>query len=197
MPIIQDGLYKVTLHQEYSAQAVQNVFFYEHTLASDDQQEECAEAFDDDVLADLALIQNVGISYISIRVANVTGTLADFVRNPTTTVGIRAGQSLNSFTAASFRLNRTTKETRNGHKRFAGMLEEDAFGQNWIAAYQTVLETFAPFLGAQISVVGALFNPVIARQDLITPENWTVNPVASVLHSSQVASQISRKSPRV
>lgn len=196
MSVITNGLYKVVLHQLYASQLIQNVFFYEHTLASDDEQEDCAEAFDDDVLLNLKAIQGTTLTYTTIRVANVTGDLADFVRNPTTTAGVQAGAPMNSFTACSFKLNRTTKETRNGHKRFAAMTEENAFNQNWISAFQTSLETFAPFLGAQISVVGALFNPVIARQSLIDPSEWTVNPVASVTASLQVASQVSRKSPR-
>ena len=197
MTVITAGLYKVTLHQEFSAQAVQNVFFYEHTLASDDEQEECATAFDEDLLPALKLIQSVDISYVTIRAANVTGTLADFIKEPATLTGVLTGSALNSFTAASIRLNRTTKETRNGQKRFAGMTEENAFGQNWTASYSALLDTFAIVLASQISTVGAIFNPVIARQDPITPANWTVNPIAGASASGQVSSQTSRKSARV
>lgn len=195
MPEITEGLYKVTLVQEYRSQVVQNVFFYEHTLGTDDQQEECAEAFDEDILPQLKLIQHSTLLYTAIRVANPTGDLADFVLTPTTPDGVQTGDPLSSFTACSFLLSRTTKETRNGQKRFAGMTEQNADTQRWETTFQAALDTFAPFLSAQISIVGALFNPVIARQNLITPTIWTVNPVASAQARSTITTQVSRKTP--
>lgn len=193
MPVITTGLYKVILEQTFSAQVIINTFWFEHTLGDDDDQELCATAFDEDLVAVIAGITNPSLSYVAIRAQNVTGDLADFVLTPTVTAGTLAGLAMNSFTAAGIRLNRTTKETRNGQKRFCGMSEEFALSQVWTAGFITNLEFLAGKLADQISTVGAIFNPVIARQDPITPTNWIVNAVASATVNADITSQISRK----
>ncbi len=193
MPVITAGLYQVILEQDYRGQTVLNSFFFEENLGSDDEQELCAQAFDEDLLIALAPIQHTSVVYISIRAKNVTGDLADFVRTPTTSAGTLVGLPLSSFIAAGIRLNRTTKETRNGQKRFCGATEEAMAVQSWDPTYLTVLETLGLALVAPITTVGGIFNPVIARQDPIIPTNWTTNPVQSHTVRSTVTSQVSRK----
>ncbi len=193
MAVVTAGLYKIILEQSYSAQTVLNTFWYLNSLGSDDEQDKAAQAFDEDVLAVLAAVQHTTLVYNSIRAINVTGDLADFVLTPTTSSGSNAGTAVNTFTAAGIRLNRTTKETRNGQKRFAGMVEEEMSNQSWTAAYITTLETLATALVADISTVGGIFEAVIARQDLVTPTNWFANPVASATVNDFVTSQVSRK----
>lgn len=193
MTVITAGLYKVILEQNYRGQAMVNTFFYENSLGNDDEQELCAQAFDEDVLAAIADAQHTTMNYLAIRAQNVTGNLADFVRTPDTLVGALVGDALNTFTAAGIRLDRTTKDTRNGHKRFAAQTEEVAETQNWSAAYLLVLEDLAAILAVPITTVGGVFNPVIARQDPITPAEWTVNPVAGATVNLFITSQVSRK----
>ncbi len=193
MAVVTAGLYKVILEQFYSAQIILNTFWYLNSLGSDDEQDKAATAFDEDILPILKLIQDDSLTYTSIRVVNVTGTLADFVLTPTTGGGTVVGAPVNTFTAAGIRLNRTTKETRNGQKRFAGMTEENMGNQTWIAAYVTLLEDLAAVLVADISTVGGIFESVIASQDPITPSNWFANPIASATVNSFVTSQVSRK----
>jgi len=193
VPTVTTGLYKVILQQSYSAQTILNTFWYLHTLGNDDEQDKCAEAFDLTILPVLKTIQAVSLQYVSIRAINVTGTLADFVLTPTTLLGTLTGDPVNTFTAAAIRLNRTTKETRNGQKRFAGMVEIQMNNQVWDAGYVVLLENVATALVANISTVGGIFEPVIARQDAVTPTNWIANPVASATVNSFVTSQVSRK----
>lgn len=193
MALITEGLYQIILEQSYGGQTVLNRFWYENTLGSDDEQDKAAEAFDEDVLPGLSLIQNTGVSYVKITAKNVTGDLADHVMTPTTTAGTLVGNHLPSFIAASYRLHRTTKETRNGGKRFCGAREEDVAAQLWIAAYFSALGTFAGVLIADISVVGGIFSPVIGRFNPLTPTQWTSNPIATASASQIVSSQVSRK----
>ena len=193
MPIITQGLYKVILEQTYSAQTLLNTFFYLQSLGADDEQDLCAQAFDEDILPVLKDIQHSSLGYDNIRVVNVTGTLADFNRTPVTTDGVLTGVAVNSFTAVGIRLNRTTKETRNGQKRFAGQSEEVLNNQSFTAGYLTNVELVSDALVADISTVGGIFEPVIARQSKIDPLDWIINPVASGTVNDFVTSQVSRK----
>ena len=193
MAVVSAGLYKIILEQAYSGQVVLNTFFYLNSLGSDDEQDKAADAFDITILPILKTIQATSLAYSEIRAINVTGDLADFVLTPTTTAGTLAGDPVNTFTAAAIRLNRTTKETRNGQKRFAGMVEAQMNNQAWEAPYVTLLGTLATALVADITTVGGIFEAVIARQDPITPTNWNANPVASATVNSFVSSQVSRK----
>lgn len=193
MAVITEGLYKIILEQTYSAQTLLNVFWFVNSLGSDDEQDKAAEAFDETILPILKAAQATSLTYTSIRAVNVTGDLADFVLTPTTLAGTSVGDPVNTFTAAGIRLNRTTKETRNGQKRFAGMVEQRMENQAWDAAFLVVLGDVADALVADISTVGGIFEPVIARQDPITPTNWFANPVASATVNAFVTSQVSRK----
>jgi hypothetical protein len=193
MPIITSGLYKVTLEQTYRGITCYNTYFYLNTLGMDDEQETCAQAFDEDVLTNQALAQHTSVVYDAIRVENVTGDLADYVRVPSTSVGELVGTPLNSFTAAGIRLNRTTKETRNGQKRVCGQTEEVATAQSWEASYLAILDNLGLAFSQRISTTGGLFDPVIARQDTVDPDNWIINPVASYTVNAQITSQVSRK----
>jgi len=196
MAVVTAGLYKVILEQGYLGVEVRNTFFYLHSIGSDDLQAECAEAFEDDILPDLIAVQNTSLFYNNIRVQNVTGILADANRDPVATAGIDVGAAAPSFLAFSIRLNRETKETRNGHKRFCGLVEENISSQFLEAGYVTQLGNVATVLVADISIVGAVFTPVIARQDAITPTNWVVNNITSGTVSGFVTSQVSRKAGR-
>ncbi len=194
MPVIDTGLYKVTLKQTFAGQIIFNTFFYEETLGRDDEQDVCATAFDDDMIPAIRLIQSVNLTYDEIMVDNVTGNLAAVAIAPLLTAGLVVGDNMNSFTAAGFRLVRTTKDTRNGSKRIAGMVEQALVGNGFTASFLADLQTFAPSLAANISDIGAIFKPVIARENVVIPVTWTVNEVAAGLASSIVTSQVSRKS---
>lgn len=193
MPLITSGLYQIVLEQQMDGQVLLNRFWYENTLGLDDLQDICAAAFDLDVLPGLSLIQSDTLSYVSITCKNVTGSLADFVRVPVTTVGTLTGQPIATFNAAGYSLIRTTKETRNGSKRFAGQTEIEASGQIWSAAFFTVLAGFSGVLLGDITEPGGTFDPVIGRFNPLTPTLWTANPIANVSASINITSQVSRK----
>lgn len=193
MPTTAVGLYKVVLEQEYLNQIVLNTFYFQNALDTDDLQEECSHAFDLDLLPTIATIQSTSVVYQNIRVENVTGSLADFNLTPTTAAGGVAGLVAASFIACTIRLNRTTKETRNGSKRFAGMVEENMNGQTFLGAYVVTLDALAVVLAGTIDDPGGIFRPVIARAPVDPEVLWTINDVASGTASSDVKSQVSRR----
>lgn len=193
MPERTAGIYKITLEQDYFSQRVINTFFYEHTSLEDDLQLFCMNAFEEDVLPEIAAIQDETLTYFSLRCANVTGLLADVAKLPSPAQGDRTLVPINSFTAAGIRLNRTTKETRNGYKRFAGMGEEDTDGNTWTSTYTLLLIALAEVLDDIISIGVSSFYPVVAKEKPLVPGTWITNRIASCTVNPFITSQVSRK----
>lgn len=193
MPLVSSGLYKVTLEQEYLNQLCLNTFYFQSTLNLDDVQDLCADAFNETLMPFIADALSLSVLFENIRAENVTGTLADVNLTPTVTQGVVIGLVTSSFVAATIRLDRTTKETRNGSKRFTGMVEENINGQRFENPFIAILDNLAVGLAAQISTVGAIFDPVIARAPVSPETDWTINNVASAQASEDVSSQVSRK----
>ncbi len=192
MPTTVDGLYEVILEQTIQGRNVKNVFHYLATLGQDDDQDLIATAFADDILPGLQVITSVGLTFDEVRVANLTGLLADFSLVPSTTGGNRVGSSTADFLSMPYRLIRTTKETRNGAKRFGGLLEEDIQGGGFTAAYFIEMQTFAAILAGQISTTGIIAEPIVLRKPDVLGV-WTYNEVSNVVAVNHQTTQNSRK----
>lgn len=193
MPTLTEGLYELVLEQDYLSQSIINVFHYVNALGDDDLQGLCADSFDQDILPGLSIIQSDSLSYTNIRVANLTGDLADANLTPATTQGLVNGEDVTTFMAAPFRYNRLTKDTRNGSKRFAGLVEANTLTVGFLPAYLTALQLFATLLDDDISVPGGIFEPVILSKPDNPPGTWTYNPLDSVTALNRTTSQNSRK----
>lgn len=193
MPVITSGLYQIILEATYLGVQVRNSFFFEHTSSFDDLQDVCAVAFDDDLLPLIAATQSDEVTYQNIRCINVTGILADANFDPTTLAGSEVGAPMPSFNAYAIRLNRTTKETRNGQKRFAGVTEENTSENKVAGAFLVTLGLLADALNNAIPTPTNIFTPVIARQSDVVPANWTVNPVSTGTVSPNISTQNTRK----
>lgn len=109
----------------YLNQQIVNVFFWEidsqstGNLVLGDFATEIVTRFDNDVVS----VLNVGLVYDTFTLENLTNQigLADLGIN---LVGGNTGQNMPSSVALGVRLNRATKLTRNGAKRFAGLSED-------------------------------------------------------------------------
>lgn len=193
MPVTSVGLYELVLEQEYFSLPVLNVFHYLSATADDDVQDLCATAFDEDLMAIIAPSQNTTLLYKNIRCANITGGGADFNLTPSQGDGDIVGSVVAGFTSNSFRYNRTTKETRNGAKRFTAMVEENIIGSSFTVPYNAVLDALATALSQQITTVGGVFDPIILRKPDDGFGNYTYNVLASVQNLDRVTTQNSRK----
>lgn len=193
MPTTAVGLYELLLEQDFGGEKVLNVFHYLSNTSDDDEQDLCATAFDEDIMAALAAIQSSLVTYEFIRVKNITGTLADSVLTPSQTDGDVVGANMTGALAVSFRYNRVSKDTRNGSKRFVGLIEENVTASTFIPAYITDLDALAVLLGTDISTVGGVFAPVIVRKPPDGAGVYTYNTVANVVALNRVTTQNSRK----
>lgn len=193
MPQTSAGLYRIILEQTYQGKAIFNVFGYLHSLGQDDEQDLAAQAFDEDIMPQIKVVQSVNLAYTSIRAINITGSLADEVITPSEASGQAAGDDVVSFVSAPFRYNRETKDTRNGSKRLAGMLEQNLVGTGFLGSFFTALQTLATVFGTDISTVGGIFVPIILGAETVTPGTWNYNSIVSVQALQRSTSQVSRK----
>ncbi len=193
MPQVNSGIYELILEQDYFGADILNVFHYRQTGGVDDEQEKCANAFDVDIMPEIAVILNDDLKFNNIRVANLTGNLADFSITPSQVDGDVTGAVMADFIACSYRLNRTTKDTRNGSKRFCGMVEENIVGGGFTAAYVADLDLLADVLETTIAGgTGAIFEPIILRKPDIAG-TFTYSLVQTVQALNRVTTQNSRK----
>lgn len=193
MPTTAEGIYEIVLEQTYQGQSLINVFHYRESLGSDDEQVLCAQAFDEDLMPGLAVLLSVNLEFNNIRCANLTGDLADINRTPNQPDGDVVGSDVVSFVAAPFRYNRTTKETRNGSKRFAGMVEENLVTVAYTGLYIAALQAYALLLETDISTVGGIFEPIILRKPPTEAGVYTYNQVLGVQALNRTTTQSSRK----
>lgn len=193
MPTATAGIYEVILNQDYDNELIKNVFHYRNTLGEDDVQDLCALAFDEDLLAFVQQLQNTSLNYLDIRCKNLSGIGADAIQAPSVASGLAVGTEAASFISVPFRYDRTTKETRNGAKRFAAMVEENMVANGFTAAYQAIMLTSAAAFETEISTVGGVFEPIILRRVQIPEGTFTYNAVASVTPLNRQTTQNSRK----
>lgn len=193
MPTTAVGLYEVVLEQTFFNDTLLNVFHYLSSTSDDDVQALVAQAFDEDVMAAIAVICSTNVIFENIRVANLTGDLADANLTPSQPDGDVIGAVVAGFVGAAYRYNRVSKDTRNGAKRFGGMVEENILGGSFTVAYNVDLDALAVVLSAEISTVGAVLDPVIVRKPVGAGGIWTYNDVAAVQNLNRVTTQNSRK----
>ena len=193
MPVPTGGLLKVRLQYNSVGQACENVFYYWNSLNVEPASFAGLIAdFNLKVVDKLALIQSTDVTYNFVVMSTVLGTLPDFPGVPTQADGDLLGERSTSFQACQFRLNRTTKDTRNGAKRFAGLTEDFMAGNFVTSAYETLMETFAPQLALPL-VSTNTYDPVIFSPVKPTRPTLFVNLVDSVSAITLITSQRSRK----
>lgn len=193
MPQANSGIYELVLVQDYIGVECLNVFHYRSNTGEDDVQNNCGLAFNADNLPDIALIQSEDVTYTDIIVRNITGTLADAVVTPSTAAGDVIGAELATFYAASFKYHRQSKDTRNGGKRFTGMVEENVQNNAFTGAFQTLMDTLALVLDNDISNGGKTFQAIILGKPEVSPGLYRYSDIAGVTAKDLSTTQSSRK----
>lgn len=195
MPIPTDGLVEITLQQRLFGQELVNVFYYwDSTNASIANMPGIAAAFDAVMMSDLAIVTNVALKFENIKVRDVFGINPDVNAVPSQADGDLLGEALPSFLAARLDLEPSTKETRRGYKRFAGLEEtQQSDGELTVAAI-IAWSAIVTALQTSLIVGPSTYQPVIrGLATLANPTRNVVNPVALVTLSNLITSQTSRK----
>ena len=152
------------------------------------------ETIRNNFLDPIAECQSAQVNYRKVQMLNLTDGIGFYEHVFSTPLsGARPGEFLPTFVAYSFRLNRTTRLTRNGQKRLSGVAEGDVDGNNAIGAVLPLLSQAANRMGTPLAVnLGSAFIPVIIRFDPATQAVTATNLVASATFT-RVSSQNTRK----
>lgn len=193
MPQTGSGIYELVLQQSYVGETCLNVFHYLSNINEDDNQSQMALAFDGVTLPQIALTQQDTVLYQEIIVRNLTGTLADVTIVPATATGGVIGTRTTTFLAMPYRYNRIQKDTRDGSKRFTGVVEENAEVLGFTPAFFILMQTLATFLDNGIADGGKTFNPIILRKPSLGAGVWQYSQVSSVTALNRSTTQSSRK----
>lgn len=195
---------KVTDNQGYLGQLVQNVFFYKVTAipvtaGGMDEYEQVCASFNADVRILELAIQHEQLEHGVTTVDNITNGL-DFGAVEADVFGLLEGDELASFYALNFILRRTSKITRNGSKRFAGVAETSVNGNSYTGS-MTPVNALAAALAAPLKdgaspTPNDFAIPVIVGRKLVSGhyeyDLTKINPVSSAAFTA-VSTQRSRK----
>lgn len=193
MPSFTDPLFEIRLRQSLFSQEVVNLFYYKDDETGPNVGlSQIAIAFNADVLSLIEVTQNENTLGVDIRVRKLGGTIEE-VQNIDTQTGDRTGESLASFVAWGYILNRTNIDIRNGAKRFAGVSESDVDGNFPLASVLVDLDAVATALQETLILANeAELTPVIYRRDSFVDGTWFGSIVADSAFR-KVSSQVSRK----
>lgn len=203
MPEVAAGfLYEVIVTGLIGGVTTKNVFWYFNT-GPVKGAEDVFDAFVSKVDTNWSALVSVNWDGETVDVDEVT-SLDNFFTGVVAIDGIVAGESLPGFNAFSLSFSRSTKETRDGRKRLAGVAESQQSSGNLDAATVTLLTTLTTSFTDSLTVDGGSIAPVIVRKTFVDPptvpptlnppEDWIYNPINGGVPSSKVTTQNSRKS---
>jgi len=179
--------YRVTLVQNWkqSVPVIHNVFFYEEIVpGSPSGAEQLAVTFNFYVVPVMQDLQSDNVRYVQLLVENVVPSADNYTLSyvPATDSGAQTGDSLPPQMGWTFKLNRTTREVRNGRKTVCGITEGDNDDGVAAAGTSTRLTAMSTILAAAISPGGGnplTYQPRIWRRFRAAQPDH-VPPLASV-----------------
>lgn len=167
-----DRLVQVTVEQLYLEQRIMNVFYYRYDFIADpagDWLENANTQFVDNVWTPCQSIQAEQCVTTSITWKDLTGGV-DFFVDSTARPGGISGSPDNalepSYVSVGFLLRRNSLATRNGYKRFGGLISSNIDGNEFVD-YGTSVDDIIAAL--QYEILGGLtpvLFPVIVKRPL-------------------------------
>lgn len=202
MPVVgSNPIFEIKLKQFYLQRNVLNVFHYRAIEGTAPTASAVANSFELQKVDAIISIQNSGLEHTAIEVIELTAVDNFIEVGLTGVIGELTGTSMAAFFASSFRYLRTTRETRGGWKRFAGLTEEVIDGNDFVATFETAAAAVATELAANMPVGILNLRPIILSPrytalPVVNPlpvDEWVYNDVAGVQFVDRVTTQNTRK----
>lgn len=187
--------------QTYLGQSILNVYYFRGTPplgATEPLLSEMNDAFMDLVLTPILDLQNAALSHVSREWKNLTNGTDLFV-DGSVVDGVNAvgsGAASPSFVSAGFILRRESLVTRNGYKRFAGLLEGQLSGNTYVGD-ATVISNIEVGLAADLPFgLVTIAEPIIVRRPFTPPvESYEYASIGSASFRG-IGTQNTRKAGR-
>jgi len=175
--------YRLIDYQTIQGQQIVNLYDYQQTAiftpSGFNEADDLGTAWNNQMLPMIVALQSEQVSHF-LWVVGAFGSFTDFSSGvPDGNVGLVTGGCLPSFAAWGYKLSRTTRETRHGSKRIAGVAE--AWQQNGVAdsPAATAIANLAVALSTPLQVDDAdVFTPVILHLDPVTHLPTVSNKIA-------------------
>lgn len=168
--------------QTYLGQSILNVYYFRGTPplgATEPLLSEMNDAFFGTVLEPVLDLQSQLIEHVSREWKNLTNGTDLFV-DGTVYSGVNSvpsGAASPSFVSAGFILRRESLTTRNGYKRFAGLLEGQISGNTYVGDATVISNIEAGLASDLMFGLATIAEPIIVKRPF-TP------PVASYVYAS-------------
>lgn len=184
-------------------EATTNVYYYQSASASaaGDYLEDAVAQFITEVVAVITPVVANTTAFNKFVAKNLTNGL-DYYEEPNNLPGALTSPALPSQTTFTVKLTRATLLTRNGSKRYSGLVEAGVTGNliNWVTAQKNALQAGHEAVldyssgGGTVSlgpvIVGRITTPGPTYGDLDLSK---INPVLAAVAGLFTSSQVSRK----
>lgn len=184
MAATQGDLIRITDFQSYLGQQVLNVFYYRIVPVggiADSGYLEMLEWFADDVITPVSMFQSDYLRHTNVTLENLTNGVD--IRDLTTDIygDITTADTTvtPSYVSLGFIMQRESRVTRNGYKRFAGVPEISVSGNTYVNPGGTVIADIEEALAKDwVEGIVTVAEPIIVKRPVSTP------PVASYQYAS-------------
>lgn len=184
--------------QSMFGQQICNTFYYVVGLwTGNSSLSDVANAFTTEVIVPLKTVQSSSLTWDTIQIDNITNGVEFYERAIDIQGDGQGSPALPSYVALTAKLGRSSKITRNGSKRIAGLKEDDVSGNdvvlsqgeidNIIGALEVSLADGDPPANYEMSPV------IVGRNSNGTYDLGRVNNVSSVQLNQFISTQNSRK----
>ena len=202
MPAVGNNVvFELVVNQVLGGQEVANIWYFTQTDAGPVKEAlRVAEAFRDEFISALIPLQTTQLQYTEI-LAQQLGSLTNYGELGLTGLqGASTQQSMASFVAWKLDILRTTKETRQGAKRIAGLVEADVAGnyieQTQRQRYDAALAVMNVGLIVEgdlvpLAIVGGKIDKATGKQK--DPQDWVYQIAGPIRTGYIVTTQNSRK----
>lgn len=195
-------LIQITDFQTYLGQAVLNVYYYRIVAAlgiTDAGYTAMLEWFEENVVTPVSEIQSEFLLHDTLELRNLSNGLdiATLITGVNGT-GTSADSALPSYVTVSYKLVRESLATRNGAKRFGGIVEEHVEGNTWELAGSSfdlaIAEALAMDYEAGLALVA---EPIIVKRPIDVPvgTTYTYSSIGSAIFT-RLGTQNTRKAGR-
>lgn len=173
---------------------IMNVFYYSETVnpTSNAEVEEFIQEWIDNIQPAILAFQSDQIVYLEIRAEHIGGIYFSSISQGAVD-GVISGSALPPYYAYEFIYRRATRATRNGFKRFAGVIEEAIDqGGNVTGGVATALTAAETVLDDTLNMSWGAASPIIYGPQGPAHPADVENPVSEVAFQ-RITTQNSRK----
>lgn len=192
-------IYELIVEQRMGLQSIKNVFYYNASTppVTNEGSNRLIDAFTLVVLPVWETEVSVNLTFEAFK-ARRLNNLLDFAETTGTNTGDLTGTRAANFVAAKLKYIRTTKETRNGWKRIAGLTQTQAQNNSLTTQGQTDMDALAVAFSSNIANGGLVFDPIIVGGKRpggvpAAESAWIWQDIDDVQAQSDLTSQTSRK----